>query len=86
MKKDGKSGQYRADLTAEDDRRIWDGMRPVLREVPARRALAAIARYAAIIIIPFWWQSFREFQEMTRQSAQQPPGTVARGRSRRTSG
>jgi NAD(P)-dependent dehydrogenase (short-subunit alcohol dehydrogenase family) len=54
----GKFGKVINPLPAEVQRRLWEKGRPIPAEVFARRALAAVARNRAIIVIPSWWKVF----------------------------
>ena len=52
----GKYGKSYADLTPEQEHRMWDRVRPMSPETIAKKALAAVAKNKAVIIIPSWWK------------------------------
>jgi len=52
----GKYGKNYADMTPEQERRMWDKVRPMPPDAFARKALAAVAKNKAIIVIPSWWK------------------------------
>lgn len=54
----GKYGKSYADMTPEQERRMWDKVRPMSPDVFAEKALAAVARNKAVIVIPSWWKLF----------------------------
>ena len=54
----GKYGKSYADMTPAQERRMWDKVRPMSPDVFAEKALAAVARNKAIIVIPSWWKMF----------------------------
>jgi len=52
----GKYGKSYTNLSAEQERRMWDRVRPMPPDVFARKALDAVARNKAVIVIPSWWK------------------------------
>jgi NAD(P)-dependent dehydrogenase (short-subunit alcohol dehydrogenase family) len=52
----GQYGKSYADITPEQERRMWDKARPMSPDAFARKALAAVARNKSVIVIPFWWK------------------------------
>ena len=52
----GKYGKSYANLSREQERRMWDRVRPMSPELFAKKALAAVAKNKAIIVIPSWWK------------------------------
>ncbi len=54
----GKYGKSYADITPEQERRMWDKVRPMSPETFAKKALAAVAKNKAVIVIPSWWKLF----------------------------
>jgi NAD(P)-dependent dehydrogenase (short-subunit alcohol dehydrogenase family) len=54
----GKYGKSYANLSAEQERRIWDRLRPMSPDAFAERALDAVAKNRAIVIVPSWWKLF----------------------------
>jgi NAD(P)-dependent dehydrogenase (short-subunit alcohol dehydrogenase family) len=52
----GKYGKSYANLSAEQERRMWDKLRPMSPDTFVARALDAVARNKAIIVIPSWWR------------------------------
>lgn len=54
----GKYGKSYTNLTADEERRMWDRLRPMDPDAFAVRALDAIARNESIIVIPSWWKLF----------------------------
>jgi NAD(P)-dependent dehydrogenase (short-subunit alcohol dehydrogenase family) len=54
----GKFGRMNLEgVTKEDILATWERLRPIEPEELARRALDAVARNVAIIIIPSWWKA-----------------------------
>jgi len=54
----GRYGKNLLDLSPEQERELWEKARPMPPAIFAGKALAAIARNQAIIIIPGWWRVF----------------------------
>jgi len=54
----GKYGKSYADMTPDQERRMWDKVRPMSPDAFARAALTAVARNKAIIVIPSWWKLY----------------------------
>ena len=54
----GKYGKNLVEVSLEQQRRIWERLRPMAPNIFARKALDAIAKNEAIIIIPSWWKLF----------------------------
>jgi NAD(P)-dependent dehydrogenase (short-subunit alcohol dehydrogenase family) len=54
----GKYGKYYMDMKKEEVRKRWEKLRPMPASTFARKALNAVARNKAIIIIPSWWRAF----------------------------
>jgi len=54
----GKYGKSHADITPEQERRMWDRVRPMSPDAFAKKALAAVAKNKAVIVIPSWWKLF----------------------------
>jgi short-subunit dehydrogenase len=54
----GKYGKSYANLSVEQERRMWDRLRPMAPDVFARKALDAVAKNKAIIVVPSWWKLF----------------------------
>ena len=53
----GEYGRFHG-MTDEDLRKFWEPMRPMTPEKFAERALRAVLRGDAIIIVPAWWKVF----------------------------
>lgn len=53
----GKYGRSKG-ISSEQQRKFWEPMRPMAPEVFAERALRAVLRGDAIIVIPTWWKAF----------------------------
>jgi short-subunit dehydrogenase len=53
----GKFGKMLMDISPEQQRDLWDNQKfkPMSARAYARKALRAVARNKAIVIIPFWW-------------------------------
>ena len=45
-------------LTEEQQLKFWEPLRPLAPEVFAERALRAVSRGKAIIVVPAWWKAF----------------------------
>jgi NAD(P)-dependent dehydrogenase (short-subunit alcohol dehydrogenase family) len=54
----GKYGKLLVDFSPEEQREMWEKLKPMPPEIFASRALDAIAKNKAIIIIPSWWKLF----------------------------
>lgn len=54
----GKYGKNLVEVSLEQQRRIWERFKPMAPNIFARKALDAIAKNEAIIIIPSWWKLF----------------------------
>lgn len=54
----GKYGKNLVGVSLEQQRLIWERFKPMAPNIFARKALGAIARNEAIIIIPSWWKLF----------------------------
>jgi short-subunit dehydrogenase len=54
----GKYGKDLLDIPPEQQRAMWERLKPMAPDAFARNALNAIARNQAIIIIPSWWKLF----------------------------
>jgi NAD(P)-dependent dehydrogenase (short-subunit alcohol dehydrogenase family) len=54
----GKYGKNLVEVSLEQQRRIWERLKPMAPNLFARKALDAIAKNEAIIIIPSWWKLF----------------------------
>jgi short-subunit dehydrogenase len=54
----GKYGKNLVEVSLEQQRRIWERFKPMAPDIFARKALDAIAKNEAIIIIPSWWKLF----------------------------
>src|ERR1700756_1271183 len=52
----GEYGRFRG-MTDEDLRKFWEPMRPMAPEKFAERALRAVVRGEAIIVVPAWWKA-----------------------------
>lgn len=55
----GRHGILRAFLPAEEQRVLWQHLRPMDPDVLARKALDAVARNRGLIVIPAWWRAIR---------------------------
>jgi NAD(P)-dependent dehydrogenase (short-subunit alcohol dehydrogenase family) len=55
----GRYGRLRALLPPEEQHVLWDHLRPMDPDAFARRALDAVARNRAVIVIPSWWRFVR---------------------------
>lgn len=60
----GKYGKLYPGVTAEEQREIWESLKPIHPETFAVKALNAIAKNKAIIIIPSWWKMFWRLDRM----------------------
>lgn len=54
----GKFGRIKIDTTKEKILKAWERVRPMDVDVFAEKALAAVDRDEAIIVIPKWWKAF----------------------------
>jgi len=54
----GKYGKLLVDIPPEKQREMWERLKPMPPRIFASRALDAIAKNKAIIIIPSWWKLF----------------------------
>jgi NAD(P)-dependent dehydrogenase (short-subunit alcohol dehydrogenase family) len=54
----GKFGKSYTNISPEQERRMWDKLRPMSPDAFARKALDAVAKNKAIIVIPSWWKLF----------------------------
>jgi short-subunit dehydrogenase len=54
----GKFGKVLNPPPLELQRRLWEQGRPIAADVFARKALKAVAKNRAIIVIPWWWKVF----------------------------
>jgi NAD(P)-dependent dehydrogenase (short-subunit alcohol dehydrogenase family) len=55
----GKYGRLKMDHTSDDEvLKLWERMRPMEPEKFAERALHAVLRNDAIIVVPAWWKVF----------------------------
>ena len=54
----GKFGKSYVNLSPEQEREMWDRFHPISPDTFARKALSAVARNKAIIVIPSWWKAF----------------------------
>lgn len=54
----GKYGKSLAGLTPRQQRESWEKLKPMPADVFASKALDAIAKNKAIIVIPSWWKLF----------------------------
>jgi len=54
----GKYGKSYVNMSTEQERRLWDRFRPMSPDAFARKALDAVAKNQAIIVIPSWWKLF----------------------------
>jgi len=55
----GRHGILRAFLPAEEQRVLWQHLRPMDVDLLARKALDAVARNRGTIVIPAWWRAIR---------------------------
>jgi NAD(P)-dependent dehydrogenase (short-subunit alcohol dehydrogenase family) len=54
----GKYGRILTDIPPEQLRDLWEKFKPMPPNIFARKALRAIAKNKAIIVIPSWWKRF----------------------------
>jgi NAD(P)-dependent dehydrogenase (short-subunit alcohol dehydrogenase family) len=54
----GRFGRLKLTLTDEEVLRLWERFRPMAPEVFARRAVDAVLRNQAVIVLPRWWNAF----------------------------
>lgn len=54
----GRYGRLKLTLTEEQILRLWDRFRPMAPELFARRAVDAVLRDQAVIVLPRWWKAF----------------------------
>ncbi len=54
----GKYGKFLVDISPERMRDMWKRLRPMPPNIFASKALDAVAKNKAIIIIPSWWKLF----------------------------
>jgi NAD(P)-dependent dehydrogenase (short-subunit alcohol dehydrogenase family) len=60
----GKHGKLYPGVTAEQQREMWESLKPIPPETFAIKALNSIAKNKAIIIIPSWWKRFWRLDRM----------------------
>ena len=53
----GKYGRYNG-VSDESMLKLWEQMRPMAPEIFAERALRAVLRGNAIIVVPAWWKAW----------------------------
>lgn len=79
----GKYGKMLVDIPSEMQKRMWEQFKPMPAEQFAEKALDAIAKNKAIVIIPSWWKNIwrlhryfplfslslaqKQFQDMQKQ-------------------
>jgi short-subunit dehydrogenase len=54
----GKYGKILVDISSEQQRAMWERLKPMAPDVFASKTLNAIAKNKAIIVIPSWWKLF----------------------------
>jgi len=52
----GKYGELITRIPAEKFRKLWEELHPMAPDVFAKKALSAVAKNKAIIILPSWWK------------------------------
>jgi NAD(P)-dependent dehydrogenase (short-subunit alcohol dehydrogenase family) len=52
----GKYGKSYVNVSPEQERRMWDRLRPLSPDAFASKALDAVAQNKTIIVIPSWWK------------------------------
>jgi NAD(P)-dependent dehydrogenase (short-subunit alcohol dehydrogenase family) len=55
----GRHGRLRAFLPPDEQRALWEHLRPMDPDAFARRALDAVARNRGVIVVPSWWRVVR---------------------------
>jgi len=55
LERGGKYGQLHMDISPELERDLWEKLKPMPPDIFARKALDAIAKNKATIILPTWW-------------------------------
>jgi NAD(P)-dependent dehydrogenase (short-subunit alcohol dehydrogenase family) len=53
----GRFGRVKLPLTEDEILRLWERFRPIAPEAFARRALDAVLRNQAVIVVPSWWKA-----------------------------
>jgi NAD(P)-dependent dehydrogenase (short-subunit alcohol dehydrogenase family) len=54
----GRYGRLKLPLSEEEVLRFWERLRPMAPELFARRAVDAVLRDRAVIVVPRWWKTF----------------------------
>ena len=54
----GRYGRLKLPLSEEEVLRFWERLRPMDPELFARRAVDAVLRNRAVIVVPSWWKTF----------------------------
>jgi short-subunit dehydrogenase len=62
----GKYGRLKVEgLSDERSRAMWERLRPLDADVFARKAVQAVARNEAVIVIPGWWKAIWLFDRLS---------------------
>jgi NAD(P)-dependent dehydrogenase (short-subunit alcohol dehydrogenase family) len=54
----GRFGRVKLALSEDEMLRLWERFRPMAPELFARRAVDAVLRNQAVIVLPSWWKAF----------------------------
>jgi NAD(P)-dependent dehydrogenase (short-subunit alcohol dehydrogenase family) len=54
----GRFGRAKLALSEDDMLRLWERFRPMAPELFARRAVDAVLRNEAVVVLPKWWKAF----------------------------
>jgi short-subunit dehydrogenase len=54
----GRFGRVKVALSEDEMLRLWERSRPMAPELFARRAVDAVLRNEAVIVLPKWWKAF----------------------------
>jgi NAD(P)-dependent dehydrogenase (short-subunit alcohol dehydrogenase family) len=54
----GRFGRVKLALSEDELLRLWERFRPMAPELFARRAVDAVLRNQAVIVLPSWWKAF----------------------------
>jgi NAD(P)-dependent dehydrogenase (short-subunit alcohol dehydrogenase family) len=54
----GRFGRVKLALSEDEMLRLWERFRPMAPELFARRAVDAVLRNQAVVVLPSWWKAF----------------------------
>jgi NAD(P)-dependent dehydrogenase (short-subunit alcohol dehydrogenase family) len=63
----GRFGRAKLALSEDEMLRLWERFRPMAPELFARRAIDAVLRNEAVIVLPKWWKAFWYLERLSPQ-------------------